>query len=150
MSEYPFFNSFYKLCHQIKILFNLPNNDIPVEIMLYNIIKFTESPINGNVLLSIKPFLLQLNTSLTNNLGTLNAIIEENNEDGEGKDDENKKESNDGKPLFKNLFKKATQIISHDKQFDLVKGDNYKLSKTKSDKSIPRKKTKKKMNYSQK
>ena len=143
VSEYPFFNSFYKLCHQIKILFNLPNNDIPVEIMLYNIIKFTESPINGNVLLSIKPFLLQLNTSLTNNLGTLNAIIEENNEDGEGKDDENKKESNDGKPLFKNLFKKATQINSHDKQFDLVKGDNYKLSKAKSDKSITRKKKKK-------
>ena len=143
VSEYPFFNSFYKLCHQIKILFNLPNNDIPVEIMLYNIIKFTESPINGNVLLSIKPFLLQLNTSLTNNLGTLNAIIEENNEDGEGKDDENKKESNDGKPLFKNLFKKATQINSHDKQFDLVKVDNCKLSKAKSDKSITRKKKKK-------
>ena len=60
VSEYPFFNSFYKLCRQIKTLFNIPKNYTPIEIMLYNIIKYTESPINCDVNLSIKPFLWQI------------------------------------------------------------------------------------------
>ena len=56
VSEYPFFNGFYKLCHQIKSLFYLQKNDIPIEIMLYNLIKNAESPINGDIVLSLKPF----------------------------------------------------------------------------------------------
>ena len=117
VSEYPFFNSFYKLCHQIKNLYNLPNNDIPIEIMLCNLIKFTESPINGTVLLSIKPFLLQINENMNNDFANDNIIIEETNDEEEvinkisdDNDNSNKKESKDFGVKSIKLLKKQSQI----------------------------------------
>ena len=80
VSEYPFFNSFYKLCRQIKTLFNIPKNYTPIEIMLYNIIKYTESPINCDVNLSIKPFLWQIDRNIFEVVKAI-SINEENNED---------------------------------------------------------------------
>ena len=56
LSEYPFYNGFFNLCQQIKMLFSYPKNEIPIEIILYQIINNTQSPINGDVILSIKPF----------------------------------------------------------------------------------------------
>ena len=135
VSEFPFFNSYYKLCHQIKILFNLPNIDIPIEIILYNAIKFTESPINGTVMLSIKPFLLQVNESLNNQDSNINVIVEENNED-ENLNIKNSYDSevlnqkvqiselymNDTKnQVIKNYVKRPTQVFNHDKALESPK-----------------------------
>ena len=110
VSEYPFFNSFYKLCHQIKSIFYLSKNDIPIEIMLYNLIKNTESPINGDVLLSIKPLFLQINTKESNN--NINIIIEENNEDDEIEhkymDDNDINKKSKGATNLSNSIRKAT------------------------------------------
>ena len=55
ISEFPFFNSYYKLCKQIIQLFQNNKNEIPLEILIYNIINFSLSPINGEILLNIEP-----------------------------------------------------------------------------------------------
>ena len=55
ISEYPYFNSYYKLCKQLVKLFRLKKIEIPIEIILYNIINFTLSPINGDIYLNIEP-----------------------------------------------------------------------------------------------
>ena len=54
ISEFPFYNSFYKLCETIKMLFTNSKKEIPIEILLYCIIKQTPSPINRNILLSLR------------------------------------------------------------------------------------------------
>ena len=55
ISEFPFFNSYHLLCKQIIQLFQNKTNEIPLEILLYNIINFCPSPINGEVTLNIEP-----------------------------------------------------------------------------------------------
>jgi len=55
ISEFPYFNSYYRLCKQIVQLFQSNKNEIPLEILLYNIINFCPSPINGEVILNIEP-----------------------------------------------------------------------------------------------
>ena len=55
ISEFPYFNSYYKLCKQIIQLFQFNKNEIPLEILIYNIINFCLSPINGEVSLNIEP-----------------------------------------------------------------------------------------------
>ena len=57
ISEFPYYHSFAKLCYQIKKLYKIQTKDVPIEFIIYNIIKYSESPINGDVNLSIKPFL---------------------------------------------------------------------------------------------
>ena len=83
ISEFPFHNSFYQLCMQLEIYFqiisqyislieikilmiflliivhpNIYNNDnelrIPLEIIIYNIITLTPSPLNGDVSISLR------------------------------------------------------------------------------------------------
>ena len=56
ISEYPYYSSFNMLCEQIKDLYIYPKKEVPIEIMLSNIINYTHSPLNGDVILSIKPF----------------------------------------------------------------------------------------------
>jgi len=55
ISEFPFYNSFYLLCNQIKNLYNEKKIEIPLEILLYNLINFTLSPLNNNIFLYIEP-----------------------------------------------------------------------------------------------
>ena len=55
ISEFPYFNSYYRLCIQIIQLFKEKQIDIPLEILLYNIINLSLSPLNGDVLLNIEP-----------------------------------------------------------------------------------------------
>ena len=55
ISEYPYFNSYHKLCKQLTKLFMSKNNKIPLEIIIYNIVNFTLSPINGDIYLNIEP-----------------------------------------------------------------------------------------------
>ena len=96
ISEFPFYSSFEKLCKQIKQLYSYQKKEVPIEIMLSNIINFTQSPISGNVTISIRPFSF-LNKSLSNNINLsssnekktkkfINAIKEVINEDDETKE----------------------------------------------------------------
>jgi len=55
ISEFPYFNSYYRLCKQLIQLFQSNKNEIPLEILIYNIIKFSLSPINGEVILNLEP-----------------------------------------------------------------------------------------------
>ena len=61
ISEFPYFNSFYKLCHQIELLFSFPPKYVPLEIYLYYIIKSSQSPIKEDIILYIKPSDLLIN-----------------------------------------------------------------------------------------
>ena len=143
VSEYPFFNGFYKLCHQIKSLFYLQKNDIPIEIMLYNLIKNAESPINGDIVLSLKPFFLQLNRKESNKF---NTIIEDINEEEKSLDDNdiNKKKkfaenSVIRKSSFvtnKSFFKKTIDIIQNKSPEKKKNSDDEKVMKMKSDTNL--------------
>jgi hypothetical protein len=83
ISEFPFYNSFYKLCQQIRNLYSYPEKDIPIEIILYNIIKNTQSPLNGDIFLTIKPFsLLNDNNDNNNNKAVNNNNIMNNKKIG--------------------------------------------------------------------
>ena len=53
-SEYPYFNSFYKLCKCIKNFFNQKTIYIPIEFLLYNIVTLSPSPLNSDVILDLK------------------------------------------------------------------------------------------------
>ena len=55
ISEYPFYYSFSLLASQIKDLFEREVLDIPLELILYNMVAFTPSPINHVVTLNIVP-----------------------------------------------------------------------------------------------
>ena len=65
ISEFPFYNSFYKLCQRLSCLFNSNEIKIPLEIVIYNIIKLTPSPLNENVILDLN-FMNNLNFNLKN------------------------------------------------------------------------------------
>ena len=55
ISEFPFYYSFSLLAFQIKHLFEREILDIPLELILYNMVAFTPSPINHVVTLNIVP-----------------------------------------------------------------------------------------------
>ena len=55
ISEFPFYNSFYLLCNQIKNLYKEKNIEVPLEILIYNIINYSISPINNDIFLFIEP-----------------------------------------------------------------------------------------------
>ena len=91
ISEYPYYNSFYKLSEQIIQLFQ-SKNEIPIEIILYNIINFSMSPINGDILLNIRPNIFPSEKTLVESLNIISKkkqfhIIKE--------EDENEKDNND-------------------------------------------------------
>ena len=96
ISEYPFYNGFYKLCNQIKYLYSYPKKEVPIEIMLSNLICNAQSPINGDVILSIKPmsflFEQKQNEKSKANAKPMNIIPEINNEE----DEIRREQSNDG------------------------------------------------------
>ena len=107
--------------------------------MLCNLIKFTESPINGTVLLSIKPFLLQINENMNNDFANDNIIIEDTNDEEEvinkisdDNDNSNKKESKDFGVKSIKLLKKQSQIENNDKSNELQKSDSAKNGRSKS------------------
>ncbi len=55
LTQFPYFIEFNKLFEQIYKLFKINNQEIPLEIMLYNIINFIPSPINHEMLISLFP-----------------------------------------------------------------------------------------------
>ena len=54
ISEYPFFNSFYKLMKYIKKFYSQEVLYIPIEILIYNIVTFSPSPLNCDVKLDLR------------------------------------------------------------------------------------------------
>ena len=54
ISEYPFFSSYQKLFRIVREMFNQTNIYIPIEILLYKIIKLTPSPVNTEVILDLE------------------------------------------------------------------------------------------------
>ena len=90
ISEYPFYNSFYHLSMQIEYLFSNNELRIPIEIILYNLINLSPSPLNGDVFLSLKSITNfdiegKANTNENSNINKVivNETIEETNEDTE-------------------------------------------------------------------
>ena len=51
ISEYPYFHHFNKICKSIYRQMKKEDEDIPLEILLYNTIKFLPSPINKSIIL---------------------------------------------------------------------------------------------------
>ena len=54
ISEYPFFNSFYKLMKYIKQFYSQEVLYIPIEILIYNIVTLSPSPLNCDVKLNLR------------------------------------------------------------------------------------------------
>ena len=82
ISEFPYFNSYYRLCKQIVQLFQNNKNEIPLEILIYNIINFCPSPINGEVILNIEP------TKFPTEKIIVNSLLRKKNENENNKDKE--------------------------------------------------------------
>ena len=94
ISEFPYFNSYYKLCGQIVQLFKEKQIDIPLEIILYNIINLTLSPINGDVLLNIKPSTFPSGKTVVNSISNSSnsnrfQIIKEEEDENDDNDNNN-------------------------------------------------------------
>ena len=53
ISQYNYFYSFYKICKYIHEQFLRDNNEIPLEIQIYNIVNFLPCPLNSKIELSI-------------------------------------------------------------------------------------------------
>ena len=69
ISEFPFFNSFYKLMKYIKMFFSLDKLYIPIEFLIYNIVNFSPSPLQSDIILDLKSSIEQYQS-----LGILPAV----------------------------------------------------------------------------
>ena len=94
ISEYPYYNSFYKLSQQIKFLFEYPKLEIPIEFMLHYIINTTLSPLNGDINLSIKPLncIIEGNERNMNGISVIPEAFNEDEEHNSINNDENENE----------------------------------------------------------
>ena len=111
ISEYPFYNSFYQLCKQFKLLFSNNKLRIPLEIIIYNIINFSPSPLNADVFLSLKP-IIDFELEGTKNSKTFAAdTIEEIKEEDNGGDENNDKNNTENNQNFIKESKLSTKSI---------------------------------------
>ena len=105
ISEYPFYNSFYQLCKQIEYLFSNNELRIPLEIIIYNIINFSPSPLNADVFISLNSIINFENEGKKSSktiVHDIHDIIEEINED----DNNEIKEKNENKNISNNIASK--------------------------------------------
>ena len=127
ISEFPFYNSFYLLCNQIKKLYEEKNIAMPLEILIYNIINFTLSPLNNDIFLYIEPInfpnktieLKPFQKTRKNNID-FNQIKEEDEENN--LDYIESKIENEEKIMNNNL--KTVKHKNLNKQFDLFSTRN--------------------------
>lgn len=124
MSEFPFFNSYYKLCQQIVDLFQSKQKDIPIEIILYNIINFSLSPINGDVMLNIDPANFPSGKTVVESM----SKIKKEKEFGIIKEEENDDEINNF-DLYEVVDNDKDNIISSDKYLNKNIKINEKFEK---------------------
>ena len=87
ISEFPYYMCYYKLAEQIFNLFRSKKIEVPIEIMLYNLINTTLSPINGDIDLCIEP------VSFCSNIGSPNSNSLNKKEEKE-KENENNNQNN--------------------------------------------------------
>ena len=92
ISEFPFYNSFYKLIRQIRYLFDSKSIEIPLEILIQNIVKYTISPLNTDVNLQL--IKMDLINILKGDSSKINSINEE--------DEDNKLCDKSVAPTYKN------------------------------------------------
>ena len=116
ISEYPYYNSFYKLTRQIKKLFISNNIEVPIEILIHNVLNFTLSPINGDVYLNIEP------------VNFFSTKTELNNSNISEKSNENKEEN---EKYFESINEVDDDITKHNTMDDddYEKSDNNKNEK---------------------
>ena len=98
ISEFPYYHSYYKLAEQIFLLFNSKRIEVPIEIMLYNLVNSTLSPINGDIDLCIEPvsfhnnIINQNSNSITNSNEYSDSNKNESNNKDESANKRNEKE----------------------------------------------------------
>ena len=72
LSEYPYFYHFNELCKLIYKQMRKESDEIPLEILLYNIVKYMESPINKSINLT---FIAPLNFKFKDKGNNLSNIL---------------------------------------------------------------------------
>ena len=127
ISEFPFYNSFYLLCNQIKNLYKDKNLEVPIEILIYNIIKFTLSPLNNDIFLFIEPI------SFPTKKIELKNFVKENNKNNFNKikevDEENliyeNRNDNDNNEIFEEeIFEEIEEEENDNENNDNNNGKN--------------------------
>ena len=127
ISEYPYYNSYYRLTKQIMLLFKKDIIEVPIEFTIQNIVNFTLSPINDDVILNISQI------SLINLWDTGSANINSIKEEEEEKENDKIKEI---QPF--SLKEPGLEDISNEKQLNKNEKINENQSPNKSDKKKPR------------
>ena len=82
LSEYPYFYHFNEICKNVYIQMKRENDEIPIEILLYNTVKFTPSPISKSINLSFGAsigFPQDKNNKIEDILSSLNSISTKDN-----------------------------------------------------------------------
>ena len=147
ISEFPYYNSYYKLTRQIMLLFKNKIIEVPIEFTIQNILNYTLSPLNDEVILNISPIsLLNLWESGSANIQAIDEVDEEK-EKGKEKIKEKNKEVqpftieeniyedkiNEEKNVNStpNIDKKPKKDLRKSK-FKALKTDNYDRAKSPS------------------
>ena len=113
ISEFQFYNSYFILCKQLYELFN-KSTEIPLEVILYNIINFVPSPLNYAVTINLNIFYnsrnLKNKSTSEKNLPIVNKdIIPQRKE---------------GRKLTKNSKKKLDNLLKEENNNMIVKPKN--------------------------
>ena len=117
ISEFPYYNSYYKLAEQIFLLFNSKKIEVPIEIMLYNLINSTLSPINGDIELCIEP--VSFHNNIISQSSSSISNINENSNKNENNENKNIKNENVVSPFNLNDFliiEKEDETITFEKK----------------------------------
>ena len=72
LSEFPYFSHFNKICQNIYHQIKKDTSEIPIDIIIYNIIKFIPSPINKSIILLYKD---DINIQQNNNINIENILF---------------------------------------------------------------------------
>ena len=136
ISEYPYYNSYYKLAEQIFLLFNSKKIEVPIEIMLSNLINATLSPINGDIDLCIEPVSF-INNIMTGKSSSLSNKEINNSEKIKNEDKKDEKEItpfniNENQIISQENFSDSTKVLFHVEKKALNK-INIRSSLRKSD-----------------
>ena len=123
ISEYPYYNSYYKLAGQIFNLFNSNNIEVPIEIILHNIINYTLSPINGDIDLYIEP--VSFKNNINQNLLSDKNVTSYNNKShySSGSENDDKEEKKQSISKYTKTEKNNTANKNEEEEF-LKKLDN--------------------------
>ena len=82
LSEYPYFYHFNEICKNVYLQMKRENDEIPIDILLYNTVKYTPSPISKSINLSFGAsigFPQDKNNKIEEILSSLNSISSKDN-----------------------------------------------------------------------